>query len=292
LTFFYRHMRPLVEGGYLYIAQPPLYKASKGKNEQWLYSDAALEQWTAKERYSGLKLTSKDGTTMSGADIRKAVEPLKGLSKTLSELQQSMDIPAEFMLRLLPGLLTSDAASEWHRLGSTSVITNQVRIWLQEANIPFKAPFDKKRNEGVLEIEYPEGTKFTLTSSHFESSLMRRCFDLYPAARAYIEGQPYLVEKRNKMVQEDVSWEDLPNVLEESADRTGVTIQRYKGLGEMNADQLWETTMDPAERVMLRVIADDLIQADELFRTLMGDDVEPRRDFIRTHALEVKNLDV
>jgi DNA gyrase subunit B len=289
LTFFYRHMRPLVEGGYLYIAQPPLYKASKGKSEQWLYSDDALEQWSAKERYSGLKLTSKDGTTISGADIRKAVDPLKLLDKTLAELQQSTEIPAEFML-----LLLASSVGDWYRQGlaSPSAVTQQTRSWLQEANIPFKAPFDKKRDEGVLEIEYPEATKFTLTNDHFESSLMRRCFDLYPAAKAYVEGQPYLVEKRNKMIQEDVSWRDLTDILEESTDRTGVTIQRYKGLGEMNPDQLWETTMDPTKRTILRVSADDALEADRVFSLLMGDAVAPRRAFIQAGAKMVRNLDV
>ena len=292
LTFFYRHMRPLVEGGFLYIAQPPLYKASKGKNEQWLYSDEALEQWTAKERFSGLKLTPKHGTSISGADIRKAVEPIKALRKTLSELQQSMEIPSDFMLRLLPGLLTSATASEWFRLGSPSVRSNQVRGWLEEANIPFKAPWDKKLNEGYLEIEYPEGSKFKLTSSHFESPLMRKCFDQYPTAKAYVEGQPYKLEKRNKVVQEDLSWDELPDALEESADRTGVTIQRYKGLGEMNPDQLWETTMDPTKRTILKVNADDALEADRVFSLLMGDAVEPRRAFIQARAREVRNLDV
>jgi DNA gyrase subunit B len=282
-------MRPLVEGGYLYIAQPPLYKASKGKTEQWLYSDDALEQWTAKERYTGLKLTGKDGTTISGADIRKAVEPIKGLSKALAELQQTTALPEEFMLQLL-----ASSVGDWYRQGlsSPSAITQQTRGWLQDTDIPFKAPFDKKRDEGVLEIEYPEGTKFTLTSSHFESSLMRRCFELYHGAKAYVEGQPFQVEKRNKLVQEDISWRDLPDVLEESTDRTGVTIQRYKGLGEMNPDQLWETTMDPDKRTILKVNADDALEADRVFSLLMGDAVEPRRAFIQAGARDVRNLDV
>ena len=102
----------------------------------------------------------------------------------------------------------------------------------------------------------------------------------------------FSIKKNDQVIEESLEWNKVITALEANGDKTGFNIQRYKGLGEMNPDQLWDTTMDPQNRVMLQVSANDFIAADDIFRTLMGDDVEPRRDFIKTNALEVKNLDI
>ena len=285
LTFFYRHMRPLIEEGNLYIAQPPLYKVSKGKTEEWIYAEDDKEQWLAKQAFGSLKVTGKNGAkSKTGLDIEKLLRAVELFRDSLAELGRR-GIPPDFILVLL-----QSSVGEWYRQGisSTGQMMGQTKALLQENSIKFTAPFDKKRNEEVLAIEFPEENKFKLTASAFDLPAMRKCFELYPD----VSGGPHVVEKKGKQVEADVSLDQLPIVLGRHADRSGIGVQRYKGLGEMNPDQLWETTMDPETRTLLRVSTEDAIVADQVFSTLMGDAVEPRKEFIQTYAKEVRNLDI
>jgi DNA gyrase subunit B len=160
---------------------------------------------------------------------------------------------------------------------------------------PMMAEPDEEPEDAEVEI-LPDRTfdidGYTLTKDVYQNPAVQRLRSIFPIIQELIEAGPLSITKGDNIVATNVSWQELPATLDSKSDRTGVNVQRYKGLGEMNPDQLWETTMDPEERVMLRVTADDAMAADDIFRTLMGDDVEPRRNFIRANALEVKNLDV
>lgn len=285
LTFLYRHMRPMVESGNLYIAQPPLYRVSKGKSEEWVYSEEDRDRWIAKQAFGGLKVTGKNSTKgKTGLEIRRLLRVVELFKESLGELARH-GIPNEFVMMLL-----QSSIGDWYRqnISSPNQAMLQTRSLLQEKGIAFTPSFDRKRNEEVLAAEFPEGNKFKITASIFDSPAMRRCFDLYPE----VEGGPHVVEKRGKQVEDEVPWDRLPVVLDQHADRSGVGIQRYKGLGEMNPDQLWDTTMNPETRTLLQVSTEDAIVADQMFSTLMGDAVEPRKEFIQTYAKEVRNLDV
>ena len=160
-----------------------------------------------------------------------------------------------------------------------------------------QTPFTREVNEEPAE-EHDDSPvtyrirDYELTEDVYNNPAIRRSKRLYQDVMDFVAADAFQLKRREDVLIQDLAWHELPEALEENSDTSGINIQRYKGLGEMNPDQLWDTTMNPQHRVMLQVTAEDAISADDIFRTLMGEEVGPRRDFIRANALEVKNLDV
>jgi DNA gyrase subunit B len=281
LTFFYRNMPQLIGGGHLYIAQPPLYKASKGRSSRWIYSEEELDQWMAERVYGDMVVSAKGDDTIEvkGAKIGTTVTAVRDFAEAVA-ITDVLGVPEKVFFRLMedPELRGLDFRPERP---------------IEQPDLFGEVDPDAE----VVEPEQPaertyDVDGFTITREIYEHPSLSRARRVYDQIGHIVRTGSLTLTKGGQVVADDVPWADLPEALESNADRAGVNVQRYKGLGEMNPEQLWETTMDPAKRVMLRVAADDDIAADDIFSTLMGEEVEPRRNFIRTHALEVRNLDV
>ena len=302
LTFFFRNMPQIIGNGHLYIAQPPLYKASRGGSSRWLYSEAELDEWTANRLYGKIRITSDvdRALELKSSKIGRVLTPLRDYIDSL-EVARVLNIPEAVIDKLVtdPGLASLDFRPERPAEPEVSVETAQSSLFDDEpanedANseeTPDSSQIDEVEPEILPDRTY-DIDGYTLTKDIYQNPAVQRLRTIYPIIQQVVEAGTLNIEKGDDVVATKVAWADLPSTLDNNSDRSGVNVQRYKGLGEMNPDQLWETTMDPNERVMLRVTADDAMAADDMFRTLMGDDVEPRRNFIRANALEVKNLDV
>jgi DNA gyrase subunit B len=284
LTFFFRNMPRLIGEGNMYIAQPPLYRAAKGRSVAWLYSEEEKDKWLAERFYGELLISSANDRELSikGAKIGEALQPLRDYADALGALA-TLEVPEDVAQRLV-----SDPECEDYDF---SLEPQQGTLFEGPGNGNGANGNGAARHEPVPEKVYEIGD-YALTAAIFHHPSLARARRLWKKVSRLVEADTLRITKRDQVIADDVKWSDLPTKLEENTDRSGVSIQRYKGLGEMNPEQLWETTMDPQRRVMLKVTAEDAIAADRMFVTLMGDEVEPRRDFIRTHALEVRNLDV
>ncbi|MFC1942453.1 DNA topoisomerase (ATP-hydrolyzing) subunit B [Chloroflexota bacterium] len=283
LTFFYRHMPELVSQGHLFIAQPPLYRATKGKTKEWVYSEDGLARYFSKLAFDNVSVYSKDESiNFKGEEIIEFLDVLKNYSAGLDMLEQA-GLPKTY------GEILIKKAQTFHLDFSKadSEIMPEVLKWFLEFNIPCKvvAGID---DEYYLEL--PEDKK--LDRKLLENPLLKKCYSIYPRVQRYIEGQSYFIKKNDREMGADVPWDEIEAILDKLTERSGVTLQRYKGLGEMTPEQLWETTMNPATRTILEVKVDDSTKADEIFHTLMGGEVPPRKAFIQAHAKTVKNLDI
>jgi DNA gyrase subunit B len=294
LTFFFRQMRELVENGHIFIAQPPLYKVSKGKNEQYVKDDAALLVYLTQKALEGSSLhVNAKAPALQGAALEALVNQFRRVGDLIDRM--SLVYPLEILNTLVytssldSKLLQKCSEVEaWcselqEKLGKIETGTHRYQVSAKE---------DKERKVYLPEIEITaHGVPHyhMLGRDFFNSGEYGAIVELGNVLQGLLEDGAYVKRgEREKSV--DSFKEALDWLMAES--RRGINTQRYKGLGEMNPDQLWETTMDPDSRRMLVVTIEDAIAADQMFTTLMGDQVEPRRDFIETNALSVVNLDI
>ena len=294
LTFFFRQMRELVENGHIFIAQPPLYKVSKGKNEQYVKDDAALLVYLTQKALEGSSLhVNAKAPALQGAALEALVNQFRRVGGLIDRM--SLVYPLEILNTLVytssldSKLLQKCSEVEtWcselqEKLGKIETGTHRYQVSAKE---------DKERKVYLPEIEITaHGVPHyhILGRDFFNSGEYGAIVELGDVLQGLLEDGAYVKRgEREKPV--DSFKEALDWLMAES--RRGINTQRYKGLGEMNPGQLWETTMDPDSRRMLVVTIEDAIAADQMFTTLMGDQVEPRRDFIETNALSVVNLDI
>ncbi len=286
LTFFFRHMVDLISSGHLYIAQPPLYRLADGKKAEWIYSEAEMERSIAKKAFEELTVRSTDGyITYKGTKIGDLLDSLRGLEQGLAALERE-GIPRQISAILLVN------EESFQRLDlSRKESMQQISRWLEESGYPTSLCLDDADDEYWIEIEFKEH-KIRLDKRMLEHAALHSCFNAYPQVKRLTNNKSYTIVKKGRELGNDIPWYELAGVLQKSADRSGIALQRYKGLGEMSAQQLWETTMNPETRTLLQVSVEDAVKADKIFETLMGDEVPPRKAFIQAHAKSVRNLDI
>ncbi|MEH6395964.1 DNA topoisomerase (ATP-hydrolyzing) subunit B [Pseudoalteromonas sp.] len=294
LTFFYRQMPEIVERGYIYIAQPPLYKVKKGKQERYIKDDPALVDYLTSLALNGAALyTSADASALEGEELEKVVHDYQNTVKVIERLKRKY--PNTVMERLIyqTELNEADLADEAKVIAWTKELVDDLVDRDEDATIFAAATeHDTERNlfYPVINIRQHGVDKAHVLNHDFISSRDYKRIAVTGTNIANILEEGAYIQRGEKTLAVDNFVDALEWLIAES--KRGLYIQRYKGLGEMNPSQLWETTMDPSARRMLQVTIEDAVGADQLFATLMGDQVEPRREFIETNALRVVNLDV
>ncbi len=281
LTFFFRQMKPLIEAGYVYIAQPPLYKIKKGKSEKYVYSEGELTESIASFGLKELNFRSKDGQEFTE-------EQLKPLLKKLVEYKRlSESIKARGMhSQLLDAYLIVDGGNGDDTTANMKEVIKLVKKLGKTEEFKLKL---EETEEGQIISYNILGTKGSFGEKLLESAEFLKLIKVHREI-GISKKQPIKI-KTTEGKKTIISVEQLMDHVIERG-KSGVVIQRYKGLGEMNPHQLWETTMDPATRTIKQATIEDAMKADEIFTILMGDKVEPRREFIETHAKDVSVLDI
>nr|CAD0105541.1 DNA gyrase subunit B [Aliivibrio wodanis]CAD0105551.1 DNA gyrase subunit B [Aliivibrio wodanis]CAD0105561.1 DNA gyrase subunit B [Aliivibrio wodanis]CAD0105676.1 DNA gyrase subunit B [Aliivibrio wodanis] len=293
LTFFYRQMPELIERGYIYIAQPPLYKVKKGKQEQYIKDEEAMGEYQITQALDNAALFVNPNESIFGQELENLIRTFNGVVKLIERMSRRYPLPLLNRLVYTPRLTQEECENEatvqaWTDALVIALNDNEQGASQYTAALQFNEELNIHQPKLVVRTHGVQH-EYVLSADLLNSKEYGRIADLSEALNGLIEEGAYAQRGERKQpvetLDEAIAW-----LIKDS--RRGVYLQRYKGLGEMNPEQLWETTMDPDSRRMMQVTINDAVSADELFTTLMGDHVEPRRNFIEENALRVANLDV
>lgn len=283
LTFFYRQMVELIERGYVYIAQPPLYKIKKGKQEQYVKDDSELDSYLLQLAMDGAQFfVDDDSPAISTSALESLAQQHLMVEKTIDRLSIKYDQEILEKLLEMPAI---DFSDKW-----TGQFSNKLNS--KQALKKFTVSLDQRNDKPAIAVEvfmYGVSKVYYLDNEFIATGEYAAISKLSSSLADLLSDSSYIKRGEKKLTSNNFA-EVITWLLNEA--KRGLQVQRYKGLGEMNPDQLWETTMNPDTRRLLQVTIDDVVSADEVFTTLMGDHVEPRRDFIEQNALQVSNLDV
>jgi DNA gyrase subunit B len=293
LTFFFRQMEEVIKRGYLYIAQPPLYKVSRGKKERYLKEEKDLQEYLINEGISKVELSFKDGNhKLKGAKLKETIEFLIQYNNYYKKMEYHKAEPE------ILGLMLKDWGPAHKQIFSErEKLEAYVNSLIQQLDFPVNIEIEEDEEHSLwfANLEFNKDSitnRMTINSELINSPEFKQLVILHERINE-LDYPPYKIIKEGDDGGEKIlySKEELLNYIMERGKR-GINIQRYKGLGEMSPHQLWETTMNPDTRTLLQVRIEDLVEANEMFTILMGDQVEPRREFIESFALEAKNIDV
>jgi DNA gyrase subunit B len=298
LTFFYRQMNEIIRRGHLYIAQPPLYKIKKGKVEKYLKNEAEFTEIIVGGGTQGVQIESSDNKVTKDEKLKDIILKLREISTPLKVLEEE-----KFDSKVVLAAATAVDIQEsvFQSVDSASKAANQFVEKLNTSvggnQISFEVKTEKVSEKEIIQIVVSSRVRGSARKTVLSPALLKR--EEYKTIVSALKiGSELgklplnLVDSDNGKILEEINeLSTLPEVIDERG-KKGWSITRFKGLGEMNPDQLWETTMDPKTRTFLQVSIEDAIEADEIFTVLMGDEVEPRRKFIEDNALKVKNLDI
>ena len=286
LTFFFRQMPELIEGGYLYIAQPPLYKVSRGKSEVYLKDQAEFDDYLIEMGIEGAVLSLPSGEEIAGADLARVIEGARQFRRILDAF------PTHYPRHILEQAALAGAFDPGKADADLQAVADTVARRLDTVAPEFEQGWQGRitQDHGIRLARVLRGVEEirTLDGAVLRSGEARRLGEVSGDTRDMYVDPARLVRKDRQTLIHGPT--ELLNAILKEGEK-GLSLQRYKGLGEMNPGQLWETTLDPEARVLLQVKIEDLAETDDIFTKLMGDVVEPRREFIQQNALSVENLD-
>jgi len=284
LTFFYRHMQELIKRGHVFVAQPPLYRIKKGKSEKYIKDDKEFTREILRRATENLKVENGDKGILEGTELRNFLMQLDEFQLTWRRMERRLREPRVVEILARPELAI-DTKSDFQAEANLKPVHEA----LKALKISSELKREEEHSAWMVTFKDPTNAERAIDIDLAMQPEYRRLRTLAKQA-AKLNRPPFVVIKENQR-ENLATWRDLLSHVKSEGTRE-VSVQRYKGLGEMNAEQLWETTMNIETRTLLKVQLEDLVLTDEIFTTLMGEDVESRRKFIEENALDVRNLDI